>query len=126
METVTLSTKEVHRPGLLKALCVGRITTRQAATALRLTMRQVRRLRRRFETGGASALVHLGLVRPSLRKLARRVRETVIHLMTTLYVVFNDRHLTEKLREDHGLTISRESVRRLRRALGHAAVRARR
>jgi len=36
--------------------------------------------------------------------------------MTTVYVGFNDRHLTEKLREQHGLRVSRESVRRLRRA----------
>jgi len=40
--------------------------------------------------------------------------------MTTRYVGFNDRHLTEKLREQHGLLVSRESVRRLRRGLGLA------
>jgi hypothetical protein len=37
--------------------------------------------------------------------------------MTALYVGFNDTHLTEKLREQHGLTIARESVRRLRQQL---------
>jgi hypothetical protein len=37
------------------------------------------------------------------------------------YAGFNDSHLTEKLREIHGLAISRESARRLRRALGLAA-----
>jgi hypothetical protein len=43
-----------------------------------------------------------------------------MRLMTTRYVGFNDSHLTEKLREEHGLRISRESVRRLRRQLGLA------
>jgi hypothetical protein len=53
METFTLSRKELHRPGLLKAACAGRITSRQVAEALHLSLRQVRRLRRRFEGGGA-------------------------------------------------------------------------
>lgn len=120
METFTLSRKELHRPGLLKALCAGRVTTRQVATALGLSLRQTRRLRRRFEAGGAAALAHRGRGQPSPRRLAEQTRETAIGLMTTLYAGFNDRHLTEKLREQHGLLLSRESVRRLRGALGLA------
>jgi hypothetical protein len=38
-----LSRKELQRPGLMKAARSGRITTRQAAQALRLSLRQVRR-----------------------------------------------------------------------------------
>src|SRR5262249_13526721 len=57
METFTLSRKELHRPGLLKALCGGRLTNAQVAAALRITVRQVRRLKRRFEAGGPGVLV---------------------------------------------------------------------
>jgi transposase len=114
METFTLSRKELHRPGLLKALCAGRVTTRQVANALGVSLRQTRRLRRRFEASGAAALAHRGRGRPSPRRLAGQTRDTAIALMTTRYIGFNDSHLTEKLREQHGLVISRESVRRLR------------
>src|SRR5437667_437964 len=120
METFTLSRKELHRPGLLKALCAGRVTTRQVANALGVSLRQTRRLRRRFEAGGAAALAHRGRGRPSRRRLAVQTRDTAIGLMTTRYVGFNDSHLTEKLREQHGLGISRESIRRLRCELGLA------
>jgi transposase len=120
METFTLSRRELHRPGLLKALCAGRVTTRQVANALGLSLRQTRRLRRRFETRGAAGLAHRSRGRPSPRRLRAELREAITELMTTLYIGFNDRHLTEKLREQHGLLISRESVRRLRRALGLA------
>src|SRR5206468_2303100 len=120
METFTLSRKELHRPGLLKALCAGRVTTRQVANALGVSLRQTRRLRRRFEAGGAAALAHRGRGRPSPRRLAVQTRDTAIGLMTTRYVGFNDSHLTEKLREQHRLGISRESVRRLRCELGLA------
>ena len=126
METFTLSRKELHRPGLLKALSNGRLTNAQVASALGITARHVRRLLRRFERGGPAALVHGNRGRPSPRRLSRTVRAAIVRLMTTLYVGFNDTHLTEKLREQHGLVVSRETVRRLRRQLGQPSLRARR
>jgi transposase len=121
METFTLSRKELHRPGLLKALCTGRVTTCHVAQALGLSLRQTRRLRRCFERQGPAGLAHRTRGRPSPRRLTIEVQQTVATLMTTRYVGFNDCHLTEKLREQHGLPISRESVRRLRQALGRPA-----
>jgi transposase len=120
METFTLSRRELHRPGLLKALCAGRVTTRQVANALQLSLRQTRRLRRRFERSGAAGLAHRSRGRPSPRRLDADTRQAITELMTTRYVGFNDRHLTEKLREQHGLLVSRESVRRLRCEAGVA------
>ena len=121
METFTLSRKELHRPGLLKALCAGRVTTRHVAQALGLSLRQTRRLRRCFERQGPAGLAHRNRGRPSPRRLTIEVQQTAARLMTTLYVGFNDCHLTEKLREQHRLPISRESVRRLRQTLGWPA-----
>src|SRR3989442_4413086 len=126
METFTLSRKELHRPGLLKAVCAGQITNAQAATALRLSVRQVQRLKARFQTGGAPALRHGGRGRPSPRRLADAVRDQIARLMKTVYVGFNDRALREKLREQHHRAVGRESVRRLRRQLGLPSQRARR
>jgi CRP-like cAMP-binding protein len=83
METIALSRKELHRPGLLKAACAGRITNQQVADALGLSVRHVRRLRRRFEAGGAAALVHRSRGRPSPRRVAPDVRDRVLTLMTT-------------------------------------------
>ena len=126
METFTLSHKELHRPGLLKAALGGRLTNRQVAVALGVTVRHVRRLKRRFEAGGAPALGHRSRGRPSPRRLPPAVRAEAMRLMTTVYAGFNDTHLTERLQEAHGLRLSRESVRRLRRALGRPARHARR
>src|SRR5438552_16143840 len=101
METFTLSRKELHRPGLLKAVSAGRITNGQAATALRLSVRQVQRLKGRFQAGGALALRHGSRARPSPRRLAAAVREQIAHLMKTVSVGFHATHLTEKLAEPH-------------------------
>lgn len=71
---------------------------------------------------------------PSNRQLDASLRARLTTLMQTTYAGFNDVHLTEKLRELHGLAVGRASVRRLRAdpgptaataASGHNAVAAR-
>ena len=59
-----MSRKELPRAGLIKAALAGRITNRQAADAVQLTVRQMQRLKRRFEAGGAPALRHPAAVGP--------------------------------------------------------------
>jgi transposase len=122
METFTMSQKELPRAGLLAAALAGRIPNREGAAALQMTARQFQRLKQRFRVGGAPALRHRGRGRPSHRRLPATLGAQVRALLQDRYVGFNDTHLTEKLRELHGLAISRESVRRLRRALGQTAV----
>src|SRR2546426_9137797 len=117
-ETLTMSRKEAPRVGLLKALVAKRVTGREVAAALAVTVRQVWRLKRRFEAGGAAGLLHRSRGRPSPRRLARRLRHRVATLLTTTYLDFNDCHATEKLQEVEGLAISRPTVRPLRQALG--------
>ena len=121
-----MSRKEVVRPGLLRALVAGQLTNRQVARALRLSVRQVQRLKARFRAGGAAGLVHRTRGQPSGRRLAPAVRQRVADLMRTVYEGLNDCHLTEKLQELEGLTLCRESVRRIRAALGRSATHPRR
>jgi transposase len=126
METFTMSRKEVPRAGLVQAALAGRISNREGARALHLSIRQFQRLKRRVRDGGALTLRHQGRGRPSGRRRPAAVSLQVQALLQDRYAGFNDTHVTEKLREVHGLEISRESVRRLRQALGWAAVHRRR
>lgn len=84
-------------------------------------VRQFQRVKRRFREHGARGLLHQLRGRLGNRHLAPEVREQIATLMTTTYAGFNDVHLTEKLQEVHGLSVSRSAVRRLRRALGQLA-----
>lgn len=121
-----MSRKELPRAGLLAAAVAGRISNREGAAALGVTPRQFQRLKQRFRVGGALAVRHQGRGRASHRRLAASVCAQVQALLRDRYAGFNDTHLTEKLRAIHGLAVSRESVRRLRRALGLPAVHRRR
>jgi Helix-turn-helix domain len=88
METFTMSRKELPRAGLVKAALAGRITNRQAAGALHLAVRQVQRMKRRFEAGGAPALRHRRRGQPSPRRLPAKLCATIAELMTTTYTGF--------------------------------------
>jgi transposase len=117
-ETVTMSRKEARRPGLVQLAVIGTITTAEGARNLKLTRRQFRRLKARYRAAGVRGLVHRLRGRPSPRAVAAEIRDRVLALIQTTYREFNDCHCTEKLREVEGLAVSRDTVRRLRRALG--------
>jgi len=57
METFTMSRKEVPRAGLVKAALAGKITNQEGAPALRLTVRQFKRLKARVRRQGLRGLV---------------------------------------------------------------------
>jgi len=117
-ETVTMSRKEARRPGLVQAALARTITTAAGALALKMSLRQFRRLKARYRTEGVRGLVHRRRGQPSGRGLDVEIRDRVVELVQTTYRDFNDCHATEKLRELEGLPVSRSTVRRLRRARG--------
>ena len=61
--------------------------------------------------------MHRGRGRPSPRRLASTITAQIDTLLYTRDKDFNDCHATEKLRVVEGLRVSRELVRRRRRAL---------
>jgi transposase len=117
-ETVTMSRKEARRPGLVQLAVAGTITTAEGARSLKLSPRQFRRLKARYRAEGVRGLVHRLRGRASPRGLEVEIRDRVQELIQTTYREFNDCHCTEKLREVEGLDVGRDTVRRLRRALG--------
>jgi transposase len=126
METFTMSRKEMPRAGLVQAALAGKITNQEGARALGVTVRQFKRLKARVRREGVRGLVHRRRGQPSPRRLPAALRAQVVTLMTTTYTGFNDVHLTEKLQQQHGLPVSRATVRRVRRALGRPPQRPRR
>jgi len=53
-ETLTMSAKEVRRPGLLKDARAGHVSNAQGAAALHLSIRQFQRLKRQGRAGSRS------------------------------------------------------------------------
>ncbi len=123
---MTLNPEEGRRLHVLSSLERGRITTAQAAEALGITPRQVRRLRRRLQLYGPGGLAHRSRGRRSARRLPDALRSQILTLARERYAGLNDHHLTEKLTTVEGLAVSRTTVRRVLRAAGVVSPRRRR
>jgi len=109
--TLTMSVKELDRVELLGRVIERRLTQRQAAAQLGLSLRQVERLCRALRQQGASGLVSRKRGRPSNRKLPEGLREHVLNLVRNRYSDFGPTLACEKLAEQHGVDVSRETLR---------------
>lgn len=117
---VTLSQKEQARLRVITEVEAGRWSVEEAAKALGLSSRQLRRLRHRYRQEGAAAFMHGNRSHPSPHRLADDVRARVVELGQTRYAACNDSHLQELLFRDEGIILSRATVQRLRRQAGQA------
>jgi transposase len=121
-----MSQKERQRYHLLKMVIDSTITLQQARSVMGVSYRHAKRLKRKLAPEGAGGLVHGNRGRPSARALHPELSQRIIELSKTTYTTFNDTHVTEKLNEVEGITVSRDTVRRLRRANGITPKRKRR
>jgi len=117
-ETVTLSQKELQRVVVISQCVEGKLACARAAELLEITPRHVQRLKARYRQGSAAALAHASRGRPSPRRTPDRTRNQILALARTRYIGFNDHHLCEKLTEQEGFSLSRETLRRILRAAG--------
>jgi transposase len=124
--TFALSQKELQRVSVISSCVKGDMACARAAELLSLSIRQVKRLKKRLREQGEAALAHANRGRPSPRRLPTPVRQNIVGLARTTYAGFNDHHLCEKLCEVEGFCLSRETLRRLLRQSGLGSPRKRR
>ena len=121
-----LTPEEGRKLHVLTLLEGKRISVGQAAEALGVTPRHVRRLRVALRREGPAGLVHGNRGRRSARRLPDALRSQIVALARGRYAGLNDHHLTEKLTTVEGLAVSRATVQRVLRAVGLASPRRRR
>jgi transposase len=109
--TLTMSAKELDRLEVLGRVIERRLTQRQAAEQLGLSLRQVERLCRALRSDGAAGLVSRKRGRASNRKLPAALREHALGLVRARYADFGPTLTCEKLTEQHGVAVSRETLR---------------
>lgn len=110
-----MSEKQWKRFDVMERVGRGELTGVEAAQVLGMSERQVWRLRRAVEIRGRAAMIHGNTGRSPVNRIGEETREKVLDLARKKYAGFNDQHLTEKLVEVEGLSLSRRSVQRLLR-----------
>lgn len=89
----------------------GKLSRKETAELLGVRERTVARIARRIEAKGLFAMVHGNRGRTPWNKKHQELRETVMQLVRDKYFDFNMTHCLEKLRADHGLAVSYETLR---------------
>jgi transposase len=113
---VTMSQKEFQRVKVIENAAGGRLSVREASRLLQLSERQVQRLKQRYRPDSIAWVQHGNRGRSMPWALPLPQKQLILSLARGKYQGFNDSHLTEKLRSEENLPVSRETVRRLLRA----------
>ena len=112
-----MTAKERDRLKVLHEVRQRHITQKQAAAELSLSVRWIRALVKRWRDGGDGVLRHGLRGRPSNRKTPEAVKRRAVELyrekkQARLWHDYGPTLAAEELGEQHGITISRETLRR--------------
>lgn len=112
MELVTLTNKDIRRLEIVQALAAGSLDQAAGARMLGLSVRQLKRLCRRYRTEGVAGLASRRRGKTPNNALDLAVRTEALALYQAHYPDFGPTFAAEKLRERHGIDLSRETLRR--------------
>src|SRR5258707_12594050 len=104
--TFALSQKELQRVSVISSCVKGDMACARAAELLSLSVRQGKRLKKRFREQGEAALAHANRGRPSPRRLPSRVRQAAVRLARPTYARLHDPPPCEKTGQVEGLSLS--------------------
>ena len=112
MGWVLMSERELQRVEVLAQIDDGRIDVQNGAHLLGLTRRQIFRLLKRYRADGAAAIRHRARGRAPNNQIHTAKRDYALSLIRESYADFGPTLAAERLRDDHGLTVSRETLRK--------------
>ena len=108
---VLLSMRESDRAAVIRDVVEKRLTQREAALRLELSVRQVKRLAARFRDCGAAGLVSGRRGKRSNNAIDPSVRRAALGLVRERYPDFGPTFACEKLVEAHDFKLSAETLR---------------
>lgn len=110
-DILMMTRREIQRYQIIRKVLEREINQQEAAEALRLSDRQVRRITKRVKGEGEAGVVHRSRGRVGNRRLTQGLREKVLKLYRTFYEGFGPTLASEKLRERDGLKVNDETLR---------------
>lgn len=110
---LTMNAKELERVSVIQKIIDKRLTQILGSQQLGLTIRQVKRLVKKYQKHGAEGLVSKQRGQASNNKLSDKKIEDIKKLVSLHYYDFGPKFAAEKLIEKHGIQISKETLRQL-------------
>lgn len=106
-----LTPQEEEKARIVQEAIVGTITNSQAAKQLDLSVRQLQRAKARYRKEGAVGIVHKLKGRVSNHHIDQSVKAEAIQVIQKQYEDFKPTFATEKLEENHAISVSPETTR---------------
>src|SRR5450756_2143387 len=113
-----MSQKEAKRGQVMELLTAGKVSQQEAGKMLAVSVRQIKRILRRYRTAGLPGLISKKRGRVSNRRLDETIRINAIKMIGEHYRDFGPTLAAEKLHELHDIRQSAESEHQLWSAAG--------
>ncbi len=110
-KNITMSLKEVKKYDIIKKLINRELNGSEVASLLNLTVRHIRRLKKKVNQNGIKGLIHGNRGRTGNRKIPGEERQKIIRLLHKHYHDFGPTLASEKLDERHGIKRDKGTIR---------------
>ena len=110
---ITMSKRELSRYDIIKQLIEGRINGTDASKQIGVSIRHVKRLKAKVKKKGVEGLAHGNRGRSSNRKFKDGTIAEMEKYLQEKYHDFGPTLAAEKLEENHGIKMNKESVRQI-------------
>lgn len=113
MEIIKMSSKELLRGAIIADAAEGKCTQKRASQELGLSLRQIKRLCKKYRTKGLGGLAHGNRGKSSNRRIPDTTRKRISGIIEEKYTDFGPQLVKEQLEERHQIKRSREWLRQL-------------
>lgn len=113
MTLITMSAKELDRFQIIKKLMGKHINGTEAANLLRLSVRQVKRLKAKVIQCGVKGLIHGNRGQKSHNCINKKEKKKIVELLRKHYHDFKPTFANEKLSENHGIIRDAKTIRQI-------------
>lgn len=111
-EKLTITQREMDRLSVIRCVIAKKLTWREAAQQLDLSLRQIGNLAARVRSQGNKGIIHGLRGRPSNHQIKPGLIDRAIALVRSRYPDFRPTFACEKLKEKHKISLSRETLRK--------------
>jgi transposase len=109
---IVMSQKEILRHEIIISLGKKILKQEAAAKKLGISVRQVKRLYRKYKSSGVTGLISKRRGKRSNNKISEEIKKQALSLVLTNYADFGPTLAMEKLQQNHGINVSKETLRK--------------
>jgi len=110
-ELISMTKKELSNYEIIQNLIDGKINGTDASKQIGVTIRHIKRLKKRVDDCGAEGLIHQGRGKEGNRKLDSAIIDKMKEHLKETYYDFGPTLACEKLEENHNIKTNKETVR---------------